>query len=332
MIGAGLAGMRQGISSMLRSLRQNPHALETAWISFITFDSRAELKTPLQSLEEVQPPRLKVRPGTSLGSALLLLSERILQEVQRGLPGGAAKGDFRPIVILITDGQPTDDWRTALQDLNATVKIANIYAIGCGDEIDFAGLREITDVVLNLQQTDEQGWSKLFVWISDTVSTASRGVADGDEREAMLSRLPDSVEKIDDADLPRYQHHADQSRQLFLYALCGRTKAPYLMRYRWEPGYGLYAPVVSHLLDGETCDFGPRGGDLLPSVDSSQIDGCPPCAHCGSLSAGSCGNCGTIFCGSAKREDGSSVCPGCGNVLKPNPNSGASFKIRASEG
>ncbi|WP_050026294.1 VWA domain-containing protein [Verrucomicrobium sp. BvORR034] len=330
MIGNGLRGMRTGISSMLKALRQNPHALETAWISFITFDSRAELKSPLQSLDEVQPPRLLVRPGTSLGSALLLLSERILQEVKRTQPGTLTKGDFRPIVILITDGQPTDDWRSALREMNSTVKIANLYAVGCGDDIDFAGLREMTDVVLNLQQTDEQGWAKLFVWISETVSTASRGVADGDERELMLAKLPDSVEKIEDEDIPSYSGEHGRARQLFLTALCGGNKQPYLMRYRWEPDYRVYIPAASHIMDAETCDFSTRGGTGLPAVNSQEVDGCPPCAHCGNQSAGSCGNCGTVFCGSSRQKDGSSVCPGCGAILRPGGS--GEFKIKASEG
>ncbi|WP_113958996.1 VWA domain-containing protein [Roseimicrobium gellanilyticum] len=329
MIGAGLAGMRVGINSMLKALRQNPHALETAWISFITFDSRAELKSPLQSIDEAQPPRLLVRPGTSLGSALMLLAERILKEVQRNQSGGA-KGDFRPIVILITDGQPTDDWRSALRDLNSTVKIANFYAIGCGDDIDFAGLREMTDVVLNLHQTDEHGWAKLFVWISDTVSTASRGVSDGDEREVMLSKLPDVIEKVDDSNMP-YSSDDGRARQLFLSALCGKTKQPYLMRYRWEPDYGVYVPAASHIMDAETCDFSTRAGAGLPQVNSREVDGCPPCAYCGNMSAGSCGNCGTVFCGSSRQPDGTSVCPGCGGILRSG-GGGRDFKIKASEG
>lgn len=329
MIGTGISGVQTGIETMVRTLQRNPHALETAYLSFITFDSRAELKSPLQPVEEVQVPKLKVRPGTAFGSALLLLAERILQEVRRNQPG--TKGDFRPIVVLITDGQPSDDWRAPLKELHKTASIGNFYAIGAGDDIDFSGLKEVTDIVLNLQQTDEHGWAKLFVWISDTLSTASMGVADGDEKEAMLAKLPAEIEKVDDTNWSGGGDSDGPPRQLFLYALCGVKRQPYLMRYGYNPYYGVYDPVAVHKLDQENADFGERGG-RLPPVDSRVVNGCPDCPHCGSEGAGSCGNCGTVFCGGARRDNGKSVCPGCNAELTINRNGDGGFKIRASEG
>lgn len=329
MIGTGITGVQTGIETMIRTLQRNPHALETAYLSFITFDSRAEVKTPLQPIDEVQVPKLRVRPGTAFGSALLLLAERILQEVQRNQPG--KKGDFRPIIVLITDGQPSDDWRTPLQELHKTASIGNFYAIGAGDDIDFSGLKEITDIVLNLHQTDEAGWAKLFVWISDTLSTASMGVADGDEKEAMLAKLPSSIEKID-PDAWTHKGDDSQPRQLFLYALCGVKRLPYLMRYGFDPMYRVYNPVAAHKLDNETSDFSDRGG-RLPPIDSRVVNGCPDCPHCGSSGAGSCGNCGAVFCGGARQDDGSSTCPGCNAKLTTNRDEDPDgFKIRASEG
>lgn len=331
MIGTGITAVQKGIETMMRALQRNPHALETAWISFITFDSRAELKTELQPIEDVQIPKLRVRPGTAFGSALLLLAERMLKEVRRNSPN--TKGDFRPIVILITDGQPSDDWRTALKELHASARIGNFYAIGAGDDVDFSGLREVTDIVLNLQQTDEQGWAKLFLWISDTLGTASMGVADGDEREAMLAKLPDSIEKVDASQWDDSQPDNGPARQLFIYALCGIKKRPYLMRYGFDPIYQAYIPSAAHILDPETSDFNGRGQGL-PPVNSSQLDGCPPCPHCGANGAGSCSNCGTVFCTSARQEDGTSVCPGClaQLTLSRGGPEGGNFKIKVSQG
>lgn len=330
MIGSGITGLQTGIEMMVRTLQRNPHALETAYLSFITFDSRAELKTPLQPMDEVQVPKLKVRPGTAFGSALKLLAERILTEVRRNSPG--AKGDFRPIIVLITDGQPSDDWRPALKELHRTASIGNFYAVGAGDDIDFDGLREVTDIVLNLQQTDEQGWAKLFVWISDTLSTASMGVAEGDEKEAMLAKLPISIQKVDRDTVGVHHENDGQPRQLFIHALCGVKRLPYLMRYGLDPIYNVYVPTASHRLDSQNADFGDRGGNL-PPVNSRMVDGCPDCAHCGSPGAGSCGNCGAVFCSGGRLEDGSSVCPGCDAKLMMNRNEdGNGFQIRASEG
>lgn len=328
MIGSGITGVQKGIQSMLQALQRNPHALETAWLSFITFDSRAEVRCPLTPVEDVQAPRLRVRPGTVFGSALLLLAEQILKEVKTNQPG--VKGDFKPMVVLITDGQPSDEWRAPLKELHRACRIGNFYAVGAGDDIDFEGLREVTDIVLNLQQTDEQGWAKLFVWISDTLSTASMGVADGDEKDAMLAKLPASVEKVE----PGQWAPSDPNgppRQLFLHALCSKNRQPYLMRYGFDPEYGIYNPVAAHILDAEIADFGGRG-EGLPPVNSRYVNGAPSCAYCGNGSAGSCGNCGAVFCGGARQKNGAMVCPGCGANLTPGGDSSSGFKIKASQG
>jgi uncharacterized protein YegL len=324
MIGTGLDGLRAGLDSMLKALRQNPHALETAWLSFITFDRTAEVKCPLTPVEDLQIPDLRIRSGTALGAALRLLAQRIQEEVKRPTP--QAKGDFRPLVILITDGQPTDDWRPGLHMLNSVAKVSNIYAVGCGDDIDFSGLKEITDIVLNLQETDASSFAKLFVWITDTVSTASMGV--GDDREAMLAKLPDSIQKVDQ---PKFSS-SGPNRQLFLFARCGREGQPYLMRYRLDPIYQIYSPVASHRItpdvSAETDSRG--GGGSNDSIDSSMIDGCPPCPWCRNDGAGSCGNCRTVFCGSARKPDGTSCCPGCHETLRGS--SGGGFRISTSDG
>ena len=104
------------------------------------------------------------------------------------------------------------------------------------------------------------------------------------------------------------------------------------MRYAYDPMYQVYNPVAAHMLDAETADFGHRG-EGLPAVESRYVNGCPPCAYCGNDSAGSCGNCGTVFCGSARKPDGKTICPGCGATLSINtdPNGGG-FKIKASQG
>jgi len=73
MVGETIGSVHQGLDMLLRQLRTDPHALETAWLSIITFSRDAEQLVPLTELTDVQTPELKVRPGTSLGKALSLL-------------------------------------------------------------------------------------------------------------------------------------------------------------------------------------------------------------------------------------------------------------------
>ncbi|RYD78141.1 MAG: VWA domain-containing protein, partial [Verrucomicrobiaceae bacterium] len=249
MIGEGLQGMQQGMETMLRTLRSDPHALETVWLSCITFDREARLVFPLTELTEVQPPTLQVRPGTALGAALNLCADRIQKEVRKTTP--QHKGDWRPLIILLTDGQPTDDWSSALLRLGQAVKPrpANIYAIGCGEDVDVSGLRELTDIIFHMREMTEERFRKLFVWLTASVTEGSRGLNEEKDGPGIsLEKLPPEVIKVDHSYLEEWD---GQQRQVLLFARCAKGKKPYLMRYRWDDDYQEYHPVAVYAIELE---------------------------------------------------------------------------------
>ncbi|MEO6753925.1 MAG: VWA domain-containing protein [Chthoniobacteraceae bacterium] len=327
MIGDGLNAVQAGVETMFRALRTDPHALETVWLSCITFDREARLLFPLTELTDVQTPKLRVRPGTAIGAALNLCADRIQSEVQRTTT--EQKGDWRPLIILLTDGQPTDDWTSALKRLGSNVKPrpANIYAIGCGQDVDTASLRQLTDIVLHLPEMTEERIKKLFVWLTASVTEGSRGIHEPNDGAGInLDKLPETIVKVDQ----NYQHQcSDTPRQVFLFGQCSKQRKPYLMRYRFEEQFGVYLPVASHVMEME--GGGGRESFALPKISSEQLDGCPPCPYCHAPGAGACGTCGTIFCSDPQGfED--VVCPGCQTTLKrrgPNEQQG-SFQVRQS--
>jgi uncharacterized protein YegL/DNA-directed RNA polymerase subunit RPC12/RpoP len=325
MIGDGVNAVQQGVETMMRALRTDPHALETVWLSCISFDREARLLFPLTELTDAQPPKLTVRPGTALGAALNLCADRIEAEVRR--TSVVQKGDWRPLIVLLTDGQATDDWSSALQRLGqkVTPRPANIYAIGCGEDVDISELRELTDIVLHLPEMTEDKIKKLFVWLTASVTESSLGVQEASEGKGInLTKLPESLVKVDH----NVSARSGPQRQVFLFARCSKGREPYLMRYRYEDEFGIYLAVAAHKMDAETTA---RESFTLPPISSDQLDGAPPCPYCGSQGAGSCGSCGMVFC-SDPNGFGDIVCPGCQHTLKrrsPNEKQG-SFQVRQS--
>jgi uncharacterized protein YegL len=326
MIGEGLHGLQQGLATLLRALRADPHALETVWLSCITFDREARLRFPLTELSDVQLPPLRVRPGTALGAALNLCADRIQTEVHKTTPH--RKGDWRPLVILLTDGQPTDDWESALQRLGQKAKPrpANIYTIGCGDDVDVTALRELTDIVLHLREMTEEKFKKLFVWLTASITEGSRGVHEAEERPRIcLDKLPEEIAEVDHAypkELPDGHH------QVLLFARCRKGKRPYLMRYRWDAQAEYYHPVSVHALELEPGDE--RSGFNLPAVNSSLLVGVAPCPHCNAAGAVWCGSCGGLMCMDPHKFV-PTHCPHCGQYLDA-LNAGGSFDVRQSLG
>jgi uncharacterized protein YegL len=301
MIGPGIAGVRKSVDAMLKELRRNPHALETVYMSFITFSTKAKQLMPLTPLEDIQPPSLPLASGTALGDALALAAKSIKSEVRKGSVD--VKGDFRPIVFIITDGVATDKWQSGAADLKATK--ATIYGIGCGDDVDWNQLGSITPAVLHVDAMDSEAIGSLFRWISSSVDTASRAVSDGDDKSA-LDKLPAAVKRID---LSKAPVHDGNPRQVFIKVLCQQGRGGYLLRYSWSPDNRNYFPKGSHPLVGEDSLSG--GSALsLPKVDSRKLDGCSPCPYCEAAGVIYCPQCSTVSCLSDPPPS-RVVCAGC---------------------
>lgn len=303
MIGESIEAVQKGVNLLLKQLRSDPHALETAFVSIITFHATAQQIVPLSELSEVQTPRLEVRPGTSLGAAFKLLRDCINREVKKTTTD--RKGDYRPIVFLLTDGQPTDDATAVKRAISQLTnpRIANMYAIGCGDDVDLESLHGVCDAVFKLEDMSPDKLKKLFIWLSASVQSASVAVGAGDAVGGIdLNKKPADVEEV----LPGTHHYDGTPRQVFLKVFCSSVRRPYLVRYRLHPEYERYVPVVVHPLESNI-DSGPKFE--VPPINSSMLLGVAPCPYCENPSGGVC-SCGGIMCAPSKMP-ANVRCPQC---------------------
>ena len=173
MTGEPIEAVKNGVQMMVHSLRQNPQAIETAFVSIITFDSEAKQLIPLTDLASFQTVDLKAAGTTALGAALSLLADKLENEVTKTTL--EQKGDWKPIVFIMTDGVPTDDWQAGFQKLKA-VKKGLIVGCAAGNNADDKVLKEIADQVLRLSNTDADSIGKFFQWVSASIATTSTKV------------------------------------------------------------------------------------------------------------------------------------------------------------
>ena len=299
MAGEAIEDLSNGVADMIKILRQNPNAIDTAWLSIITFSRYAKQEFPLTDLMTLQVPKLTIRPGTAIGAALYLLKQCIEKEVRRTT--SEVKGDYKPLVFIFTDGQPTDEWRHAAEQIlsNKRVKIANMYAIGCGPDVDTNILQQITDITFMMKGMTREDWHKVFIWLSASIQTASQAI--GNEQSINLPALPDVLEEVTEP----VSLENSQPRQVFLHAFCSNEKKPYLMRFGRRGETSRYVAICSHPL--EVYEKGDN--EVLPPINSSLLDGCPNCPYCGNEAAALCG-CGILICTSPSPE-GNFTCPSC---------------------
>lgn len=153
-------------------LLRNPMAMDTVYLSVITFATEAKELVPLTALTDFQTPREPADGFTALGKALNLLANCVERDVERKR-NETERGDYRPIVFLFTDGFPTDSdsvMETAIQ------RVRNIYwgqfvACAGGHHVDTNILQKITDDVIQMQSLTPDMFASFFKWVSDSIAS-----------------------------------------------------------------------------------------------------------------------------------------------------------------
>lgn len=78
MYGEPIEAVKNGVQTLVSTLRSDPYALETAYISIITFNSSAQQITPLTELAAFKQPNIDASGCTVLGGALELCHKRLI--------------------------------------------------------------------------------------------------------------------------------------------------------------------------------------------------------------------------------------------------------------
>ena len=187
MYGEPIEAVKNGVQVLVSTLRQDPYALETAYLSIITFDSSAHQVAPLTELSAFQQPNIQASGCTALGGALSLLSQRADQEVTKTTE--EKKGDWKPLVFIMTDGEPTDDLNKGLAEFKKR-KWGMVVACAAGAGANTDTLKKITECVVSLDTADSATIKAFFKWVSASVSTGSMKVEEAGAEATTLSELP----------------------------------------------------------------------------------------------------------------------------------------------
>jgi uncharacterized protein YegL len=187
MSGEPIEAVKNGVQIMTGSLRQNPQAIETAFISVITFDSEARQIIPLTDLASFQMVDIRATGTTALGDALKLVAKNIDSEVAKTTT--EQKGDWKPLVFIMTDGIPTDDWQAGLAEFKKR-KTAFTVACAAGSGADTSILKRITENVVSLDTADSASIGKFFLWVTASIGVSSSKVEEAGKEVQGLNELP----------------------------------------------------------------------------------------------------------------------------------------------
>jgi uncharacterized protein YegL len=187
MHGDPIEAVKMGLRQLRSDLQSDPQALESVWLSVITFADSAKQVVPLTEIGAFQEPKLDASGTTALGEALKLLMTCLNKEVRKTT--ATQKGDWKPLIFLMTDGQPTDSWEGPADELKKR-RPGNIIACAAGSAADDKILKRITEIVVRLQDTSGGTLGAFMKWVTASVSTTSTGVAASPDQPVNLPPLP----------------------------------------------------------------------------------------------------------------------------------------------
>ena len=197
MRGEPIQSVNVGLNAMLTALRQDPYALETVYLSIITFDQRVKELLPLQPLEQARVDDIDLpRSGaTHMGEALNVLCDCVERDVMTSSTD--QKGDFRPMLFVMTDGSPSD--MMAFDEAVERVKrtgFSDIIACAAGPKATQEHLKKFATKTVSLEIMDSSSFATYFQWVSASIAANASGQSVGGSDDITLPPPPDEVQVV----------------------------------------------------------------------------------------------------------------------------------------
>ncbi len=181
MRGEPIQALNNALSGMVNTLRSDPQALDSLWISIVTYDREVKEISPLTELVSFQLPEITCPQSgpTNTGAGL----EYIIQQVKKDVIKGSStqKGDWKPLLFVFTDGKPSD--MPLYREKITEIKNLNFGAVvGCaaGPKADEVILKELTDNVVHLDSADSSTLKQFFKWVSETIEQGNKSQGTGE--------------------------------------------------------------------------------------------------------------------------------------------------------
>ncbi len=170
MAGEPIEACRQGLRALLADFLSNPQALETVWISIITFGSCARQIVPLTDVCQFQEPELHVdtQPGVDLAGAMRCYLDAVEREFVQTAPG--RKGDWMPLSLVMVSQASTTPLAAYAKILSVARKwILPPLIVACGPGADVNQLRTLSDQVIAGADITPESFHSFFKWVSPPI-------------------------------------------------------------------------------------------------------------------------------------------------------------------
>ena len=180
--------LNDAIAEMIETFGEEDDSRAEIHVSVIAFGHQGvSIHKPLCPAAELQWKPMEAAGRTPMGEAFDLA--RTMIEDRNTIPSRA----YRPTLVLVSDGVPTDEWRGPLEELLKSERASKAmrFAMGIGDDADHETLTAFlaNDEGRVFEAHEARGIKNFFRWVTMSVTMRSR------------SANPNSVVMVEPTDL-----------------------------------------------------------------------------------------------------------------------------------
>jgi uncharacterized protein YegL len=171
MMGSPISELNQGLQTFWQDISSDSLAAKRVEVAIVTFGPVNVLQD-FATITNCQPPSCTADGLTPIGEAVIkgcsLLQERKKLYKQNGI------AYFKPWMILITDGAPTDDVSDAIDAIRLGEKQSALSFFGIG--VSDADMKVLSSLSVSRDPLKLKGlqFSEFFLWLSASVASVSQ--------------------------------------------------------------------------------------------------------------------------------------------------------------
>jgi len=170
--------LQKGIDYFFDAIKNDEIARYSAEVSIVAFNDNVQTILEFSNIDRQEVPKLTASGSTCMGLGV----ETTLENLNKRMREYSDKGVdyYKPWLVLMTDGEPTDNITNAvnmIKKFNADGNIT-LFPVAIGDEANISTLKKFSTLkdgaVLKVQSAEY--FQQFFEWLSQSVSVVSQSV------------------------------------------------------------------------------------------------------------------------------------------------------------
>jgi len=172
MQGQPIAELNAGLQRFKSDLAGNPLAAKRVEPAIVTFGGGVKVAQEPTAVENFNAPTLHALGNTPMGEAIRTALDIIKKRKEEYRSNGVSY--YRPWLFLFSDGEPNDEWQSAVSHLAEEEERKGVVVFVVGvDGANFDVLRQVARKNAPVRLKDVGHFAEMFRWLSGSLQQVS---------------------------------------------------------------------------------------------------------------------------------------------------------------